>query len=225
MRQLAPDLWVAEAPQSFGGFELGARMSVIRLRDGSLFLHSPVGLSARLRGELEALGQPRYAVSPNLLHHLYAGEYTRAYPELELHVAPGLEKKRQDLRCAGILADEAPPGWAGQIDQALFRGYPILNEIAFLHRASRTLLLADLAFNIRDDSSFATRLAFRLVGGYGRLGPSALERWLVRDQAAARRALERVLSWDFERVIVAHGRVQESGGQEALRRGYAWLLS
>jgi hypothetical protein len=195
------------------------------LRDGALFLHSPVGLSVALRGEIEALGRPRFAVSPNLLHHLYAAQYTEAYPELELYLAPGLQKKRPDLRHAGILSDEAPAVWAGQIDQALIHGYPILNEVAFFHRASRTLLVSDLAFNIRSDSSFATRMAFRLVGGYGRLGPSALERWLVRDHVAARRSLERVLAWDFDRVIVAHGHVEESGGHEALRRGYAWLLS
>ena len=42
LRQLAPDLWVAEHSFKNGPFEVGTRMTVIRLRDGGLFLHSPV---------------------------------------------------------------------------------------------------------------------------------------------------------------------------------------
>ena len=37
--------------------------------------------------------------------------------------------------------------------------------------------------------------------------------------------MERIVGWDFDRVIVAHGEVLEGGGPEALRRGYAWLLA
>jgi hypothetical protein len=136
-----------------------------------------------------------------------------------------LEKKRPDIRFDAVLdSDDAPAGWAGQIDQALVRGYPIVNEVAFCHRASRTLLICDLAFNIGADVPFATRLAFRLTGGYGRFGPTLLERLLVRDRAAARASMEKILSWDFDRVVLAHGHVLEHGGREALREGYRWLL-
>ena len=46
----------------------------------------------------------------------------------------------------------------------------------------------------------------------------------MRDRAAARQSLEQILAWDFDRVIVAHGDIRESGGREALKAGYAWLL-
>jgi hypothetical protein len=45
----------------------------------------------------------------------------------------------------------------------------------------------------------------------------------VRDRAAARRSLETILAWDFDRVVVTHGRALETGGREALRRAFAWL--
>jgi hypothetical protein len=99
----------------------------------------------------------------------------------------------------------------------------MLNEVVFHHRASRTLLVSDLVFHIDADSPFPARLVSRLMGGYGRCAPSALERFLVRDRTAARRAFERILAWDFDRIVMAHGRVLESGGREALRRGYHWL--
>jgi tRNA (cmo5U34)-methyltransferase len=44
MRQLYSDLWVVEQPLTFMMMALGTRMTVIRLGDGSLFLHSPVEL-------------------------------------------------------------------------------------------------------------------------------------------------------------------------------------
>jgi hypothetical protein len=224
LRELARDLWVVERPLRFGGLEVGTRMSVIRLSGGELFLHSPVAPDSGLRKELEACGAPRFAIAPNRFHHLWAGEYAVAYPELALWVAPGLPEKRRDLAPAGVLGDEAPPGWAGQIDQVFFRGFPLANEVVFLHRASRTLIATDLVFNIRADSPAATRLAFRLLGAYDRFGPSRLEKLLIRDRPAARASLERILAWDFDRVIVAHGQVLESRGREALRDGYAWLL-
>ena len=68
------------------------------------------------------------------------------------------------------------------------------------------------------------RLVARLLGSYRRFAPSRLDPLLIRDRAAARGSLERILAWDFDRVIVAHGEVLEHGGREALRAGYRWLL-
>ena len=224
LRELAPDLWVTERPLSFGGVEFGCRMTVIRLADGSLFLHSPVAPDPGLRDELEQRGTPRFAVAPNRFHHLYIGEYPKIYPDIELYAAPGLAAKRTDLAFRTVLEDSAPPGWASELDQVVFQGMPFVNEVAFCHRASQTLILSDLAFNIGADAHWTARLFFRLVRGYGRFGPSLLERILIRDRRAARSCLAQMLHWDFERVIVAHGSVLERGGRDALRAGYAWLL-
>jgi hypothetical protein len=226
LRALDRDLWIVERPQRFYGVEVGTRMSVIRLDDGSLLLHSPVSLDAALRSELAALGPVRHAVAPNRLHHLYAGEVVRHYPDARLWVGPGVERKRPDLVIAGVLGDEAPSAWQGQLDQVFVRGRPYENEVVFLHRRSRTLILCDLAFNFGPRAHPLTRLLMRLIRSYGRFGPTRLDPLLLRDRGAARESLERVLAWDFDRVIVAHGDdVLETGGREALRTGYAWLLA
>jgi hypothetical protein len=224
LRQLGPEIWVAERPQRFYGLEVGTRMSVIRLADGSLLLHSPVALDRSLRKELDALGPVRYAVAPNRVHHLYAGDVARAYPESRLWIGPGLETKRPDLVYEAILDDEAPSAWRGQVDQVFFRGRPFENEVVFCHRRSRTLILCDLAFNFREGTHWVTRILMQMMWSYGRFGPSRLDPLLIRDRAAARASLERILAWDFDRVVVAHGDVLERGGREALRDGYAWLL-
>ena len=225
LRRLDADLWVVERRQRFLGLEVGTRMTVIRLADGSLLLHSPVPLDPGLCAALDALGRVRFAVAPNRMHHLYAGEVVRAYPQARLWVGPGVQEKRPDLEAAGVLGDEAPPEWRGQLDQTFFRGRPYENEVVFLHRASRTLILCDLAFNFGPQLPLTTRLVARLLGSYRRFGPSRFDPLLIRDRRAARRSLERILAWDFERVVLAHGDVLESDGRSALRAGYAWLLA
>ena len=225
LRQLGENLWVAERPQSFYGLVVGTRMTVIRLDDGSLLLHSPVSLDSRLHEELDALGPVRYAVAPNRVHHLYAGKVSQSYPGARLWIAPGLERKRADLVHEAILGDEAPVEWRGQVDQTFFRGRPYENEVVFLHRKSGTLILCDLAFNFRAGTHPVTRWLMQLIRSYDRFGPSKLDPLLIRDRALARKSLERILAWDFDRVVVAHGDVLERGGREALREGYAWLLA
>jgi Domain of unknown function (DUF4336) len=223
LRRLADDLWVAERPQSFYGLPVGTRMTVIRLTGDRLLLHSPVALDRDLREQLDALGRVCFAVAPNRVHHLYAGDVARVYPGARLWVAPGLARKRPDLEFEAVLTDEAPEAWRGEVDQVFFRGRPYENEVTFFHRASRTLILCDLAFNFGPSAARSTRLLMKLLRSYGRLGPSTLDPLLIRDRRAARESLERILGWDFDRIIVAHGDVLDRGGHTILRDGYAWL--
>lgn len=223
LRKLAEDLWVVDRPLSVAGVELGARMTIVRLPDGALFLHSPVALDDRLRDALSGIGTPRFAVAPNRFHHLFVGGYRAAFPDIRLYAAPGLPEKRPDIAFDAVLTGPPPPEWEGIIDQEHVRGLPLISEVVFHHRPSRTLLICDLAFHYGPDAPFLTRWLFRLAGGYGQLAPTWLEWMLVRDRGAMRRSMERVLAWDFDRVVVSHGAVLETGGREALRRGYAWL--
>jgi hypothetical protein len=200
-------------------------MTVIRLSGGRLLLHSPVALDASLRSELDSIGRVSFVVAPNRVHHLYAGAVAEAYPNARLWVAPGLDRKRPDLAFVAVLGDEAPEEWRGEVDQVFFRGRPYENEVAFFHRASRTLLLCDLAFNFGPRTATLTRVLMTLVRSYGQFGPSKLDPLLIRDRAAARESLERILAWDFDRIVVAHGDVLERDGRAALREGYAWLLT
>ena len=224
MQQLDSDLWVTESRLRFFGLEVGARMTVVRLPGPKLLLHSPIAATADLVQDVKALGPIAYLVAPNRFHHLFVAEWQRACPDASIYVAPGLDTKREDLAIAGVLGDEPEPGWKDVLDQSLLDGCPWVNEVVFFHQPSATLIATDLAFNVGSSSPPLTRLAFRLGGTLGRLSPTLLERFLVRDRAAFRHSLERVLEWPFDRVVVAHGEVSEAGGREQLVRGYSWVL-
>lgn len=221
LKSLAPDLWVESHKLRFWGTPVVTRMTVIRLADGSLFVHGGIPMTDERRREIGALGPVRWVVAPNRFHHLYAGAWAEL-PDARLFGAPGLERKRRDLRFQGLLASTAPEGWAGQIDQEPVGGIPMLGEVAFCHRASRTLVVTDLFFNYARSRSWLVRLIRAIEDCDGKFTVPRLVRVIVRDRHALAHSLDRILSWDFDRVIMAHGDIVESGGhakaEEALRR-------
>jgi len=205
LRQFAPDVWISEQPQRYLGVELGIRMTVVRVANGGLFVHSPIRLVPALRSELEAIAPVRFIVAPNRFHHLFAAEFARSWPEAELYCAPGLEKKRPDLKGV-VLGDDPPAGWAGSIDQIVFRAFPPLNEVNFFHRASRTLILTDLLFNFSDSHSGWTKIALALDGGlHGPSVPRSFRTMLRFKKRQCRPLLNRILEWEFDRIVLAHG--------------------
>jgi hypothetical protein len=223
LRPIAQDLWVTERSQRFLGIEMGTRMTVVRLADGGLFVHSPVRLDEATRRDLDGLGPVRAVVAPNRYHHLHVSTYFAAYPDARVFAAPGLPEKRCDLPFHEVLSDEAPPLWAGQLHQFVFRALPVLNEVIFWHASTRTLITTDLVSNIRHAEGLPARIFFWLDGTLGRFNTSRMWRPLVRDRAAARVAINRLLMWDFDRVVLAHGDILETGGREAMRRSFVWL--
>jgi len=206
----------------FAGVETGTRMSVVRLADGGLFVHSPVSLDAATREAVDALGPVKAVIAPSRFHHLYAGEWIKAYPDAVAYACPGLERKRPDLSWNRVLGDEPEAEWRGEIDQVFFGARSLENEVVFFHRSSRTLLCADAIFNLANHPSLLTRVVARLIGGR-KPGVTLLEHVLIRDRAAAREQVDRMLAWDFDRIVLAHGAIVETGGREVVRRAYAWV--
>src|SRR3990167_6738927 len=98
MREFVPGrIWLKDIPLRFLGVPVGARMTVIRLVNDVLFLHSPTRLDDQTRQELSGLGRVRYIVSPNNMHHFFIAEYFEEYPMAQIYASPGLVEKRRDL--------------------------------------------------------------------------------------------------------------------------------
>ncbi|MFB1480232.1 DUF4336 domain-containing protein [Corallococcus sp. RDP092CA] len=222
-RKLADDVHVFDAPFSVAGLELGGRMTVLRLPDGGLWVHSPVAFTPARRAAVEALGTVRFLVAPNLLHHLHLPDWSAAFPDARVVAPAGLRAKRPSLRIDQELDDTPDPAWAPVLEQMHVRGMPTVNEFLFFHRPSRTLLITDLAFHFQRADSRALRLYLRLNRAWGRLAPTVLERLLMKDKEAVRASIQRALKWDVERVIVCHGQVLEHGGQQAFHDAFSWL--
>lgn len=223
LRPIATDLWTLDADLRLpGGFTLPVRTTVVRLPDGGLWIHSPVRLSDADAQAIEALGPVRHLVAPSLLHHLFLGEAAARWPDATTWGAPGLARKRPDLRIDHTLTDGAPP-WGDALDAVHVAGAPGIAETVFLHRPTRSLICTDLVFHVRTTASWLTPWVLRLTGTWGRLAQSRAWWFAIRDRAAAAAAADRLLAWDFDRVIMAHGEVIDTDAKTRLTRALAWM--
>ena len=224
LRAVADDLWTVDAePVRFFTFPYALRMTIIRLADGSLFLHSPTQLGDPLRSELAALGPVQHIVSPNKLHHLYLADWGAAYPKADLYAPPRLSAKRKDVRFTKELTDAPEPAWRLDIDQHVVRGSWFMEEVVFFHRSSRTLILGDLIEN-HDPELFSP--VQRWIARRNRMfGETPVNyRWSFRDRVKARAGVERMLAWEPHRVIVMHGRCIDEDVDAFLRTAFGWVL-
>jgi hypothetical protein len=198
---------------------------VVRLAGDDLWVWSPVGLSDEVAAEVESLGTVQHLVSPNKIHHLFLGEWAARWPEAEIYASPGLAKKRPDLNFTTELDDHPPVEWEGQIDQVVFRGSLFMDEVVFFHRASSTCLVCDLIQRHEPAHQTGWKGWLMRVDGLVGDGGSTPREWRASfiHRLQPRRALERALSWNPERLVIAHGEWAPSKGADVLRRSLSWL--
>jgi hypothetical protein len=69
------------------------RMTVVRLGNGDLFIHSPIAFEPALADRLQAMGTVRHLVSPNQFHYAHIGEWSRAFPGAIAWASPRARKR------------------------------------------------------------------------------------------------------------------------------------
>lgn len=223
MKQLADGVWTDTTTVVHLKLQLPATMTVLRLGDGSLLLHSPIGMTPERRAAVDALGRVAHIYSPNTYHHLRVGDWSAAYPHAKVHAPPGLAKKRPDLRIDRVHSGAAEPAFAGVIDELRIDGFR-LEETVLYYRPARALIVADLVHNIGKPTHRWTRTYSRMFGFYDRVALSRVIRWVgFSDTVATRRSLDAVLACPFETLIPGHGAPLFSEAHEALAQAYRWL--
>lgn len=227
LEEFAPDLYVADGPDvPFFGIPYPTRMAIVRLAGGALWVWSPIRLTPELETAVEALGTPGHLVSPNKLHHLFLGDWSRRWPAAKVWASPGLARRRRDLRFDGELTGAPEKGWAADIDQAVVGGSALMDEVVFFHRPSATLLVCDLVQRLDGanlDKAWQ-RLFMRLDGLIGK-GPATPLEWRLTflRRAEARRGRARMLAWKPERLVIAHGRCAHTGAADLVATALAWM--
>jgi hypothetical protein len=216
IKDLVDNLRVVEDEKfSVGRLQVGSRMTIIRMNNGDLFIHSPIALSKKLKDSIDSIGKPRFIIAPNTMHHIFLKKFYDQYSEAELYVVSGLRKKCHDLSFAKDLSEGSYYPWNDEIKQHHVRGIPKLEEVVFFHQESKTLILTDLAFYITPDKPFFTRLFFRLNGVYDEFGPSRIFKYFIlKNKSEFKKSVEYILTWDFERIIISHGKIIEKDGKD-----------
>jgi len=231
LKRIADDLWIVDGPIiRFGApwpkMPFPTRMTVIRV-GGDLFIHSPTPPTAGLQREIEMVGRPRWLIGPNRIHYWWIPEWRAVFPGADVYLAPRI-KEQAGLRInfeTAALGNTSGYPWDDSIATLPIAGR-YMTEFEFFHRRSRTLVLTDLIENFEPAKlgSFVMRWLTRLGGVQHPNGSMPRDMRPSFDRATLKAAVETMIGWRPERVILAHGRCYETGGTDELRRAFRWLL-
>ncbi|MFK7915602.1 MAG: DUF4336 domain-containing protein [Pseudomonadales bacterium] len=224
--EFGPSLYVAEGPTvSFYGFPYPTRMAVVRLADGSAWVWSPVALTSDIVDLMETFDSVGHIVSPNKIHHLFLEQWHERWPDARMYAPPGLAQRKPDLHFDAELGDAPDPAWAGEIDQAIFRGSVAMEEVVFFHRESRTAIVCDLIQRHPEATTSGWKgMLMRLdslVGEHGSTPREWRASFLKRSKARAVR--DEVLGWEPERLLIAHGECVQTGAMQIIGKALSWI--
>jgi len=230
LKPVTDDIWIADGPViRFYGLPFPTRMTVVRLCDGGVFVHSPVPLEGELRAQVDAVGPVRHLVAPNWIHYAWIPAWQAAFPDAETWGCPGVQARARTrgvgLHLDHLLGESSPDAWADEIEQRLVVG-GVHSEVVFFHRRGRTLILTDLIENFElPKVPWYFRPLVRLGGVADPDGktPADLRAMLSTQPDALRAHVDAMLAWDPERVILAHGRWYTERGTDELRRAFRWV--
>ena len=227
MQPFGPNIWTVsgDALRMYGVLPFTTRMTVVLLESGGLWLHSPVQPTLERRRAVDRLGPVEHLVAPNKIHSLGIEPWKALYPSARVWASPGFNRRHPDIAVDAALTNDAEAPWSGEIDRCVIDGHAVLDEVAFLHRPSRTLIVTD--FIQKHDAAGETwiwRGVKRMAGILGRDGGVPLDiRFSVRDKATMRRSIDTILGWDFDHLIIAHGHCLHGGAKEDVSRAVNWL--
>jgi len=230
IRQVTPEITTFSRPfMRFGFLPIGGRSTAVKLSTGDVWLLASTPLTGETKAAIDNMGPLKYIMGADAVHHLFLGEFKKAYPEAKVIGVEALVAKK---RAEGLALDGAygadPPdtkyGFEDEIKACYFSGYAN-KDVAWLHVPSKTLVEADLLFNLPATEQFSKVKK----SPTGKLDPhGSLHKWLVwgqsKDTAAMGRDVKTVAGWDFDRIIPCHGDVIETGGKKAWEATYSKYL-
>jgi hypothetical protein len=222
-------IWILQYPVRYAGIDLFGRMTIIKLDDGDLIIHDPCKIDDRVKNQIDGLGEVKYIVAPGSYHHLFVTDFQQRYPNAETFLCPGLERKRPDIHFDWILGNKPDPRWEDLMEQVVVQGTKYIWEVAFFHRPSKTLILVDLLENIGDDFEHPTsrylrfwwKVVFRMWNN-PKAAPEYLIGWGRKEIVS--KSLNKILSWNAERIILAHGELLAGNINEKLRIAWRKVL-
>ncbi|CEH19590.1 hypothetical protein CBOM_06897 [Ceraceosorus bombacis] len=226
----------------FGIIPVGGRSTAARLSDGGVWVLASTPLDDVTKRGIEELGnEVKYIIAPDVVHHLYIKDFAMAYPGAKVIGVDGLEKKRTDVKWDGLYGKDAPDTRYGFEDDISARYFSTFanKDVAFCHHESKSLITADLIFNLPcneqysktssgrptslipflsffskymvPSSSFHQSFLWSAGAAAGQGSTSDRRKQFAKDAQA-------VSTWEFERIIMCHGDVLE--GREKAKK--AW---
>jgi hypothetical protein len=222
IERLEPNLWRVQG--TLRGMALKRVMTLVRLDDGRIAVHSAISLSDDAMAEIEAWGTPAVLLVPNGYHRLDAPAWLERYPDLEVRCPSGARRKVEEVVRVDGTYEDFDVGETLKIDTldgiAAAEGALIVQSPSGV-----TLVFNDAVFNMPHGKGMAGWFFRHVTASTGGPRVPRIFRWfVVKDRAALAAHLERLADTpDLVRIIVSHHRMITDRPSETLRAAAADL--
>ena len=203
-------------------------MTIAKLSNGSLWVHSPIAWSSEVADFVESLGnQVSAIIAPNKYHYSWLDQWQTRFPRATTFAEPALRKRIKRLSKTVELGDVPHALYANEIDQVLCSGNPFFQEAVFFHRESRTAIFTDLIIN-RDVEGvpFFARMFLQADGVVAPNGGiPRFYKWTTFYRRRARKSAIRIKSWQPQKLLFTHDQSLAGSAMEVISREFAFLDS
>lgn len=180
-------------------------MTVYKMDDGGLWIHSAIALNDDGRKKLESFGKPKYVVVPNPDHRLDAHYFKEHYPEIMV-VCPKAARSKVEEQ---IAVDETCESvFSGSEIEVIHM--PGAKEIELAYKVKigedKALIMTDLLVNVPELKGVGGFI-LKMIGRIGFFRTPPLAKLMFLDQRIAFRnwLLKESNRPDLKIVTVAHG--------------------
>ena len=232
LKPFADEVWIVDGPeigmQYFGlTLPFPTRMTVVRLPDRKLWVHSPITWNYDLGAAIDQLGTVHYLVAPNTLHYSYLAAWQDRYPQARSYGPSGLAERAERPLMDEVLGEVPPDAWDDTFAQCHISS-ALLSEVDFFHRASRTLIITDLIENF-EPWRVRNRFLRWIMKAFGAADPDGkapidMQLSFLRHHKAVRSAALQMIAWEPQQIVLAHGRCYDKNAVAELQRAFRWVL-
>ena len=250
IRDVTPTITTFSTPfLRFSRIKIGGRGTIVKLQSGSLAIFSPVALTPDVKSKVRSMGTLKYIVAPDIEHHIFISPWAKEYPQAEIIGMEGLPEKREgDEATKGVkfahvfspknkLDMKISPEFDAEFDYEYVHSHTN-KELVFLHKPSRTMIEADMLFNLPATEQFSktgvdpnsgllTKLFGSIMNTRGTMVWQKRFLWYAaggKDRPGFTDSVKRMRQWDYERIIPCHGDVIETGGKKIFEQATAWFV-
>lgn len=221
---------------------------LVRLANGSVAVFSPVALTPTVKETVSQLGELKYIAALDIEHHIFVGAWHEAFPNAKVIGVEGLPEKRakqknEDVPFASVFTKanketiKVDEEFDAEFDYEFVDGH-MNKELVFMHKPSKTLIEADLMFNLPATEQFSktgesatdgvlTKLFVALNHTQGEaLWPRRLTWYGTSsgDRPSFNKSIAKINGWDFDTIVPCHGDVIETGGKSVFEKMFGWHL-
>jgi len=247
VRAISPNITTLSVPfLRFNKVKFGGRATIVKLATGNLAVFSPVGLTAEAKSAVESMGgRVGYIIASDFEHHMNLGPWKQEYASATVIGPEGLYEKRKSQGNEDVPIDivytkenksslKLPEELASVFDVEYFDGH-VNKEIVFNYKPERTMIQADLVFNLPAHEQFSksgvdatsgiwTKLATHFLNIHGK-GQQRFN-WYAApaNKPSFADSVKVVAGWGVDRIIPCHGDVIESGGSDVFKNIFQWHL-